>query len=438
MNDSSRQAGAKGSDGRGKFRGVALYVLPLGFVLASCGQDSGRDAAGGRKQTGKAAAGVEKPQDPSNRLIPPGESRIRTIVGEVLEDRNDEVGEWARKRANQSAEKRRTQRWLQPIDVDFGKQRVGTKLEAELVLMNPTNEPQKVTSFSKSCKCQEAVLVLGDRRIDLTKGLEEPLELAPGQKAKVYATVEVPDMQTRQTVNLQFLTSDPDQPLLDAQLHVDAVRDLHVFVGEKQTDLIDFGILSKDSVRDFEFRVVSRDGKPFTVQEYEAPLPAGVRVEFSKSKDDGSEWVVRGKLGPDLPENRHGGTVHFVTDRGKFEISVYATVQPPIKVSPSEMVILGVVPQGRGATKDVRFDVIDANDSFKVAKVAWFDIPGGLLPDGVSFGADIDNAEDGKSATVHVRVPPGLGRGRFQIGMLVSFEGDRFEPRKVRFIGHVR
>lgn len=444
----SKKASSKGEEDMPKdLRRLSANIVGIALLVAcstACDDATLTPVQQGAGQTQQAPAapspqgGAGGSEDPRNRIIPPEESRIRTIVGEVLEDRDDAVGEWARKKRSDYEEQRKAQRWLQPIDYDFGKQRVGSKLEAELELFNPTGAEQKLTGFSKSCKCQSATLVLGDRSIDLTQGLKDPVVLAPGEKGKVIATIVVPDQQSRLTVALRFETSDPNQPLLDAQLHVDAVRDLHVLVGDEQRDSIDFGELAKDSVRDFVFRVVSRDGKPFQIESYEKPLPVGVAVAFEKAKPDASEWFVRGKLGPGLPENRCGGTVAFETDRGKFEVRVYASVLPPLRVTPSEMVVLGVVPVASGAKKDVRFDVVDPSQSVAITKVEWFDIAQGLVPEGASFEADIDNAEGGKSATLHVRIPRGLARGRFQIGMLVHFAGEDLEPRKVRFIGHAR
>lgn len=397
-------------------------------MLASCGGEQESGGVGYRVHGTHAA----------DREIPAEESRIRTIVGEVLEDRDDAVGEWARKQKKAQAEKRKLQRWLQPIDYDFGKQRVGTKLKAELKLENPTDKAQKITGVSKSCTCQQVTLVLDGKRIDLSKGIETPIVLAAGQVGTVEADVEVPDRQSRLTVGIRFETTDPVHPVLDAQLHVEAVRDVLVYVGEELRNAIDYGVVTRDSTREFEFRAVSRDGEPFEILKYREPIPAGMKIDFEKLTKSGSEWIVRGMLGPGLPENSAGGTVNFETSRGNFEVMVFGAVQPPIKVTPDGMVVFGVVRRTQGAEKEVRFDAIDPKDRFKIVEATFFDVPEGLLQDGAAFHAEIENAADGNSAKIRVKAPAGLRRGRFHIGMRVRFENDRFEPRKIRILGHAR
>lgn len=421
--------------GVGAFLRAGCGLLAVCGLLAGCGpNESDQDAATGKAGIGERVHGTKA----ADVDIPEGKSRIRTIVGEVLEKRDDAVGEWARKKSAQRAEKRKTQTWLQPIDYDFGKQRVGKKLKAELTLQNPSDVTKKITGLSKSCTCQRVILVKDGKRLELSKGLKQPIEFAPGEKAVVEAHVEVPDRQSRLSVAVRIETDDKDFPVLDAQLHVEAVRDIVVHVGEERRDTIDLGELTEDSKRDFEFRVATRDKKPVVMRKVLGSVPAGMKVKFERLTQDGSEWLVRGVVGPDLGEDSLGGTVQFDTDRGKFGATVYWRVKPPVEIKPGNMLVFGVIPRTKGSRKALDLRCIDPSDRLRVERVEFFDVPKTLLAAGSKFEAKITHGEDGRSAKVDILAPKGLRRGRFHIGAVLHFGGGKLSARKVRVIGHVR
>lgn len=419
--------------GRGSGAAVAMLFALAATTLASCGdqKDAGAtpEVGVGERVHGTKLADVE---------IPEGKSRIRTILGEVLEDRDDAVGEWARQKSKQRAQKRKTQRWLQPIDYDFGEQRVGKKLKAELTLQNPRETVQRITGFSKSCTCQQVFVIQDGKRIDVTKGMKAPIELQPGAKAVLEAHVEVPNRQSRLTVAVRLETSDPDFPVLDAQLTVDAVRDLIVHVGKDRRDVIDLQELTKGSERDFEFRIRSRDGKAFEIRNTASAVPPGMKLRFERASETGEEWFVRGKVGPDLIDGSVGGTVKFATDRGSFDATVYWRVEPPIEIKPGTMIAFGVISRLKGASKTLALRCVDKKMRFGIRKVEFFDVPDGLVAGGEPFSSRVEAAEDGRTAKLHIEAPKGLRRGRFHIGAVIHFDGDSYEARKIRLIGHVR
>ncbi|MAE78077.1 MAG: hypothetical protein CMJ85_14535 [Planctomycetes bacterium] len=374
------------------------------------------------------------------RTIPAGQSKIRTIRAVELKSLPGKVGQWARERELLHEQDRRKQGWLQPVDKDFGEQPVNTKLVGKFELRNPTDRDQRITNIMSSCACQGIVVWIGDKEHVIPKGgLPKPILVPKGATGRLEARILVPDRQGRIYTEVRVDTSDPDVSSIRLSLSTIGVREFIVeHDGQARTSL-DLGLLSIRSTREFEFTVKSRDKKPFVVERWNG-APDAFKIEAKKAshleaaegRPDGSVWKVRGKVGPGLTERSVGGLIHFDTDRkDTFEINVYMLVKPSISASPS-FLSYGIVPKGKGGTRDIHLAAVDPADRFEVTGVDFLD----LRPKTTVTAECV--SQDGRSASIRVTIPADVPKGRLSGKVRVRFASDKLPPKVVAFLAIVR
>ena len=414
----------------------ALSVVGLLLLgLASCEEGNGDPAKGPVSQQGSKVK--HDPNDPRYRNIPAHESKIRTITGVDLEKLDGKAGDWARQQRKIAEAKRKAQGWLQPPDIDLGERQVGKLVTAKFKLRNPTAKTQSITGVTSSCICQAAWITLGGKRTNLKEGVKEPIKIKAGEQGTLEAVIEVQNKYGMFKAALDLMTTDPDLPSVRVNVVLVAVHELEVYQGESLNNIMDLGLVTKRSSKDFEFTVKSRDGKAFEIKGHEE-LPEAMKISFEATDDSRAIWKIHGKLGPGLDKPSAGGTVVFGTDRDeKVLIQVFALVMPPIKVTPASVLAYGVVNRKSGATREIKLEAVDAKDRFEVGEVR-IDWEGDAMPADSKAKLEVLPEAAGRKATVRVTLPKGMRSGRQQGDLHIRFKDDKFDPVKVSLIAYVR
>jgi len=414
----------------------------LAFVLG-CGVTLGLVACGdsGPKKAEPAKLGFRN-ERPDRRLIPEGESKIRTIVGEELEKLPGEAGKYARKEKAEQEARRQSQGWIRPVDRDFGERPSGQKLVAKFALRNPTKKTHVLRNITSSCSCQKIIVRVGDKEFVIPKAGHDPIPVPPGATGSIEAHLSTEGRSGIIFTEVLVETSDPLVPSVRLAIRVTSVAPFIIERDGDRTNSIDLGLMTQRSKKTFEFNVRSRDGKPFRVVKHSVP-PVGMKLDSEPVDDSHTRWTVHGQLGPDLGEHGVGGTVTFTTDRKEgFELNVFALVMPAIRIEPATLAF-GVVPRKKGGRKTLRLSMVDKGQTFEVDHVEIVDAAkprtaGGKAADASSIETKVVNAPDKKSATIELVAPSGLERGHFGFAVKIWFKGKEYEPRTVQVFGHVR
>ena len=373
---------------------------------------------------------------------PRREPKVRT--GEDLTKLEGEAGDFFRNRVKEAEVRRKTQRWLQPADLDLGERRAGVVAKGSFKLENPTDKAVMIKGFISSCLCQQLILHLNGKEYELKKSGFEPIELPAGAKGVLEVHIEAREGQ--RTTSVTMLTTDEKDGNIFADgnilvyARVKGVKDFLLTVDGRIQTSVYLGTLTRNSTKSFELTARARDKKAFKIVAHR-DLPPKMKIHFEVDPDDPSVWHIRGTLGPDLdPGNHEGGLVILETDRGAgLEFSVTALVLDPIEIEPRGLISLGHVPKKKGVSVELTIRINEPGANFGIERIEarnWLLVPTKLSPK--LFGIATRMAEDGRSGTITLTIPPGLERGKLSGNLIISFKQKDLPARVIRFTGIVR
>ena len=412
-------------------RPAAAWLLTLSLgLLGSCGP---QDAP-------EAPRGQEAPR-PKIGHIPPRPGGNPTIVGEDLTQLPGEAGEFFRKRLEKEREARANNPWVQPVDKELGKHRLGKIVKGVFEFQNPRDQAHHFLSIESSCSCQKVVLEMNGERRDLPKGFRDRVLIPKGAKGKIEMHIEVQRIGLRNT-SITIRLDDPELPYLVLQATTRGVMDFIVEHEGRQISDLFLGQFGMKESRPFDVQVAAQDGKPFAIKRA-LELPEGFEVKFEAMGDDALVWRVHGQAGPGLAEGSFQQSIRLETeDQRQIEFQVTGIVTAPYKIAPT-VLNFGRLRPGEGGKLPVVVESLEEGFSVEVASAEWVEglhktRKGQETFDTSRLSLELQNSPDHRKAQLLVTMPKDAPEGQLKARFLVRFKNPKLPPRMVRVVAIVR
>jgi hypothetical protein len=428
----------------------SAWLLPLSLLLCAglsgCGGEQGGGAGAGQgAQSGRLGGGTSPQSGGPGQIghieAKPGHQNP-VIVGEDLENLPGEAGEIFRKRREQRAQARKNNPWIQPVDIDLGKHRLGEEVKAVFEFQNPREQQHLIRSIQSSCSCQKLVLEMDGKRRQLPKALSAPIPIPPGAKGKIEAYIEIEVLGVRFT-NVQLRIDDPELPFIDLQVQTQGVMDFIVQNAGKQVEDVFLGSWGMKEAKSFELEVAALDGKAFEITRV-VDLPEGFHVRYKALGEDRMRWRVFGEAGPGLAEGSFKQQIRLETQGGKqVQFGLSGIVRAPFKLTPS-FLSFGQVERGKSHRQSVQIESLEAGFSVEVARLEWVELTlreRGKKPRKLPHSAmqlELSNEPGFAKASIDIELPASTPAGAIKGTFRVHFKNTKVPPRIVSFNAFVR
>ncbi len=313
---------------------------------------------------------------------------------------------------------------------------------------NPTAEQQHFSDLLGSCQCARVVIIIGDRKYELSKEPEvnslhrisirdgkeikekvKRINVPAGAKGTIEVFMSMDGYQGLKDATLAMSTSDP--AFRNIQLHWQA-RGVNVF--ELNPPEVFLNTMQWNEQKTFAFEVSSSTNPDFKLLDHD-PLPEYVKVEKEQVTLASGKpgWRITGIYGPKA-DPRHGGAqIRFKTDwkDRHVKFTVIANVVGPMEIKPGTFMQFGKVRRAEGAEVSV---TLTPNTGLDL-KIEKYEFQGLSIDE--KF-LSLTHERDGDSLVVKLKVQPNamgnLLRGRF----LLYLNQPGMEPKEFAFNGFIR
>lgn len=339
--------------------------------------------------------------------------------------------------------------WFPVTDLDLGDYVGADHAVGTFKFKNPNNAQVLWRSLQGSCTCSRAVIRIGDRRYELSKGqhgselvrvakdatgkesreVVQQIEIGPEESGELDVHLEIPNVPGPRQAYLDVHTTDEKLPQFKLKWQATSKQLFLVSPSE-----VSLNKMTWNETKDFTVTVSSPMHPDFNITRMD---DAGTvfDVHWEKGEAGGRKtWTIQGKYGPVGSDVAGGGVLKFYTDvqgQASFTVRVVAMVQGPMEIKPGAFMALGLIHSGQELAKEV---VFEPNDGTKIEATA-LQFEKLTIPD--KF-VSVNSHNDGNKLVVEVVVSKEAPSGLLKGELVVDLNHPQVKQRRILFNGFVR